>query len=59
MQLANVNAGKNWTPLLGWDVFGFPMIGNLTPPSSDAADTIRQNINAVTQNIDQLQKQSQ
>jgi hypothetical protein len=58
-QLANVNAGKNWTPLLGWDVFGFPMIGNLTPPSTDAADAIRQNINAVTQNIDKLQKQLQ
>jgi hypothetical protein len=58
-QLANVNAGKNWTPLLGWDVYGFPMIGNLTPPSSDAADAIRQSISAVTNSIDKLQKQLQ
>jgi hypothetical protein len=58
-QLANVNAGKNWTPLLGWDVFGFPMIGNSTPASNDAAEQIRQNINLLTQGIDQLQKQIQ
>jgi hypothetical protein len=57
-QLASVNAGKNWTPLLGWDVYGFPRIGNSTPPSSEAADAIRQNISTVTSSIDQLQKQS-
>jgi len=57
-QLANVNAGKNWTPLLGWDVYGFPMIGNSTPPSNEAADAIRQSISTVTNSIDQLQKQT-
>lgn len=55
-QLANINAGKDWIPITGWDENGNPVVASTRPPSIADREQVQTMINNCLKAKDQIQE---